>query len=1605
MSDVGRSLEEARKELLDLGLRNPLINFRRLKARGIHVIDELPTEIFRILVTEGKSMSFLPVPDPEEADEADAEAPTPGEEDELLDQPEEDESEGPAARHIDSKLQTSHTSNRLQKRLLNTYYAARTYIEEQGVNVLYMALGMLEWYEAPSSTTMRRAPLILIPVELYRTSVQSRFRIRYTGDEVGDNLSLRAKLKADFGFDLPELPEDVDVAAYFDAVEKAIQEIDRWRVDREAIEVGFFSFGKFLMFRDLDTRSWPDTLSPDEHEVLRALLGEGFKPDPPSIDEDAHLDAHLAPHDVAHVVDADSTQILAMRDVLDGRNMIIQGPPGTGKSQTITNLIAEALGKGKSVLFVSEKMAALEVVKRRLDQVGLGDACLELHSHKTRKKDLLDELKRTLSLGQPKVPSHAEDLDLLKDVRDRLNAYSEAVNTPVGSSGVTPYQAYGHVLRLQRSVDIELPLLNQPGLADWDSTTYRRRLDLVKRVEAHLAVMGIPAEHPCRGTRRMAYLPSEERPLREALEALITATEELQQRAGQLASQLKLPAPETAAATDVLCRTARQALDRPPVTGVAVDPSDWVKRRKDAQQIITTGQRLQDILEAHAERIIPDAWTQEVLPIRTQLAAHGQKWWRFLIGEYRRARNQLAGLCRTKLPDGHEERLALVDAIMEVQRLRKQLEEAESTGTVLFGVHWQGEKSDWAVLAQVETWMVELHELISRGEVYPSLFTFLTGGPDLEAFREGIEAAEEALRKYAEAAETLEPLLDLDPTSRFGNDQLLQEQPFDVQRDVCRAFLDHLSRLQEIVAYNHLVKALREEELPAVVDLAETWPLAGKHLATTFEYARYNALIERAMKERLILGQFDGAAHRSDVDTFRQLDQATFQYNRARLAHQHWSQIPCTGLFGQMRVLNHEMQKKRRHLPIRQLMQQAGNAIQAIKPVFMMSPMSIATYLPPGSLTFDLVVFDEASQVKPVEAFGAILRGKQAVVVGDSKQLPPTSFFDTVTSDDFAGDEEDEAYAVRAGDVESILSLFASQGAPERMLRWHYRSRHDSLIAVSNREFYDSRLITFPSPDLERAELGLRYHYLPHTTYDRGGSRANRGEARAVAEAVMEHARTRPDWTLGVAAFSQAQTEAIQVQLERLRREDPSLEHFFNGHPEEPFFIKNLENVQGDERDVIFISIGYGRDEHGKLSLNFGPLNRDGGERRLNVLITRARRRCEVFTNLRADDIDLSRTNARGVACLKRYLQFAESGQMEMPEFTGGTAESPFETEVAEALRGLGYEVHHQIGSAGYFIDLAVVDPERPGRYLLGIECDGATYHSARSARDRDRIRQAVLEGLGWHIHRIWSTDWFRNPDRELKQVAEAIEAARARAKEPAEPVSRSEPPQPPQVERHDVEEGVTEHGMGLSEPYQEARLPRLRLYKSGLHEEPLQNLSKLLQMVVRVESPVHIDQAARRILEAYSVKSLGRRIRDHLQKAIRLAEMEKFLYTRGDFLYDPNQKYIPIRDRSNLDPQYKKLELVAPDEIDAAIEQVVFLSHGSVEEDLPNEACNLLGFSRVTVEMRGIVVACINHLVKRGRLIRQNGMIIASEAMRAAWERRLDARQHGTQQSPSTKP
>ncbi|MCB0032534.1 MAG: DUF3320 domain-containing protein [Anaerolineales bacterium] len=1388
-------LESARKELLDLGLRNPLLNYRTLRARGLEITDERPTDLYPLLVQKNTPMAFL--------EQATAEPET-----DQLGQPDEGEL---TTRYTDDNLQTPYDSATLQKRLLHTHYTARSYIEENGANILYVALGMLSWYESDNSTKKRRAPLILIPVWLDRGSANEKFRVTYTGEEISTNLSLEAKLRIDYGLQLPFLPagDELDVATYFEAVAAAVATQPRWSVEHDTAVVAFFSFSKLLMLNDLDPTNWPADKNPAVHPVIRALLSEeGFLA--PPLDNNTPIDQRIKLSHSHQVVDADSSQALAILDVHDGRNLVIQGPPGTGKSQTITNLIAEAVGHGKTVLFVSEKMAALDVVKRRLDGLGLGDAALELHSHKATKAAVVEEIGRTMALGQPQEQGLFTELGDLMQVTHRLNDYATAMNTPIYHSGRTPYEAYGRLIQLKQTLEgIELPQPPTLSMYGWSAEKYATVRQHLALMQEHFGRMGPPRQHPFYGSLRDTAQPDDETRIRAVGQQTAEAFSRLRGRTAEVALLFGLSEPQTMAEIKQTVTAAERIVNAPNLFALDIANRAWYNQAPQITAALDAGERIAYLQQEYDDWLIPAAWSQDVLDIRQPLIVHGNRTFRFLSSDYREAKNKLLGLCRQELPETAAQQVALVDAILEVQEHFPTVKTHETLLAQLFGARWNGlENTKWYELINAGYWVISLHKEINEGAYPDEILAYLSQGFDVDkrtALQTAVVEATAALESYEANWRTLRQLITI----------TAQVQALAAHEQQLWRYVREAHRFGEWITYQQHTRHGPAADLLTLWPAVENWPLLGQQLVNYFDHLYFEQLVDTTLNANPILGNFEGQTQQTAVELFQYLDAEFLRQNRYRLAHEHWRKLPQFTAAGQIGLLQHEVSKKRSHLPIRQLVTEAGPAMQRIKPIFMMSPLSIAMYLPPDTLEFDLVIFDEASQVRPVEAFGAIMRGRQTVVVGDSRQLPPTTFFDRVLSsgsdNGLIEEDDDDEFTDEfiTASNESILDLFVAKGAPQRMLRWHYRSRHESLIAISNREFYSNQLILFPSPDANRSEVGLKLRHLPDTVYDRGGTRTNAQEAQAVAAAVMAHARTSPELTLGVAAFSSAQREAIEEALERLRRENLDTESFFNAHTAEPFFVKNLENVQGDERDVIFISIGYGRDAEGKVNLNFGPLNPAGGERRLNVLITRSRRRCEVFTNIKADDIDLNRTQSHGIAALKAYLAYAENGQLEELAPAIPRQTTIFEKVIGEALTAAGYQIVQEVGRNGVVIDVAVRDPREPQRYLLGILCDGDNYGRALFARDRDRIQPAVLNGLGWNIQRVWSTTWVNAPRESAAHLIETIQAIAAQTYTAA-----LAPKAVPEVERY-APEPPQERVMPL---YQQSAL-RVDLYqREGWH-------------------------------------------------------------------------------------------------------------------------------------------------------------------------------------------
>jgi very-short-patch-repair endonuclease/DNA polymerase III delta prime subunit len=1578
--DIHAKLQTSRKELLDIGLRNNLISFKK-NAKNLAIVQRLGTEVFEALYVAEKALGFVGVAKSAQgqaADAGDSLEDGQAQDQELLDElslAEEPptapdvapEGAGSTRRAPAQMLQTALESERLFLQLLKMQAEAKTFVEEQGVNILFLAVGFLHWYESESASEARRAPLVLVPVRLERASAQDRFRAAYTGDDLVFNLSLAAKLRSDFGIQLPEVdPEaDMDVAAlqrYMADVQIALGPQPRWSVQPDDMVLGFFSFGKFLMFKDLDPQSWPADSAPASHPLIGRLMGQGFGDAQAAFDEDVRIDTVIAPGEVHFVKDADSSQTQAILEVRAGSNLVIQGPPGTGKSQTITNLIAELTSQGKSVLFVSEKMAALEVVKRRLDECHLGDAVLELHSQRATKTSVLAELRRSLEQGKPLNDSGQRDIESLRVVQDQLNRYCDAVSANVGVSGLPFLVVLGHYLRCKR----EWPMLSPLGfapMAAWTQDHFHAQREKLQALALQVKAMGRPDGNPFWGSERTYLTPIEENEAAVALAQALSHVQALQAHATALSQRLMLGQPATLQDMAVVCRAARRAQEAPKLTGVHLSTQDWQLRRDALRALLAAGQAMSQLHLAFAPRLIDQAWEKDLLSVRQALLNHGSKWWRFLSSEFRAAKGQLQALAKTELPKAVPEMLAMVDAVLAYQQQQKVFDQHQSLGQALLGAQWQGVQSDWPVLQRITEWVMVLHDDLGRGTLPAGIVDFLAGHADaagLGAMADEVQAGTAQLQGVLGQVRVTLGLAYEGVAAGVGVD--LQTTPLPDLAAQLQKWQASLADLYHVARFNALAGQVREASLGAFADWAVRCEQA-EQITALLDLTWYSGLIQGVYASEPLLQRFDRIQHEHQIERFRALDLASMQHAQTQLAAQVWARKPSLGQPGEMAVLRTELNKKRKHLPIRQLMAQAGRAIQQIKPVFMMSPMSIANFLPPGKMSFDVVIFDEASQVKAVDAFGAIMRGKQLVVVGDDRQMPPTDFFGR----EMDLDDEESSTA----DIESILSLCKVAGCPERYLRWHYRSRHESLIAVSNAEFYESKLVIFPSAGTNALASGIHLTHLPDTVYDRGRTRTNKEEAKAVAQAVMAHALSQPHMTLGVAAFSVAQRDLISVEVELLRRKTPEAEAFFSRHPNEPFFVKNLENIQGDERDSIFISVGYGRNESGRVAKEFGPLNKDGGHRRLNVLITRAKMVMRVFSNFKAEELELDATAKHGVRALKNFLKFADTRELEVAQETGRGVDSPFEAEVLSALRSLGYNVEPQVGTAGYFIDMAVRHPDLPGRYLLAIECDGAAYHSSRSARDRDRLRQGVLEGLGWTFHRIWSTDWFRNRQQEIERVVAAIEAARLAADQ-EQPLQISMPAAVPHVIARDNTDEPTVPSFAV--PYLKAQLPPV--LDVQMHQVGAAALGQMVAKVVSVEGPVHLAEVTRRLMEAFGIVRAGSRITSSVQDAVSEGQRRQWVELRGEFLYVPGKFDFVARDRSAWPSAERKIEWVAPEEVDAALLESLRLGFSLSRQDAAGAAIEILGFGRATQRIAAAVDERLDHLIKTQRAILKAGMV-----------------------------
>lgn len=1581
---VSRFLATARKKLVDTGTRNPLIDTKRGRPRNsIAIVNERADDVFQILWRDEKIMRFHASLENEEAfDDDDVHL----ENVDLGATPLVDES-----RFTDRLLDTTLGTDALQKTLQRLARDAQTAEDEQGINLLYLAIGFLRWFESERSEIMREGPLVLLPVELVRNDRTATYDVRARADEILTNLSLQVRLQDDFGISLPAIRADDtwQPSIYFDLVGDAIPETSRWNIDEHGIQLGFFSFAKQLMQHDLQQEEWPnDRLGGDP--TIRRLLVDGFDVDPPLFGPNDSLDERLTPEDIVHVIDADSPQTKVIEEVRKGRNLIVQGPPGTGKSQTITNILAAAVYDGKKVLFAAEKMAALDVVHSRMKKCGLGDVCLELHSRKAQKREVLREIDNTLkSRYREEVEPRATAE--LHELRDKLNNISDFLHVNVEGQDYTAYDAIADLVGFIGK-DSKPPRLSRDGLAEKTSaecTQLERAIgELVRLIERD----GPRRTHPFFGCRELDLSPVR---LARLKNDLVDSIQSLKSIASESES-IKLSFDHEIENTEPLLASSRLEFDSLAALRRCADLIELLSKLppeipaltnvplgrgicKQVVEALRVGASWASLKRDAAPMFREFAWSVPASDLFIALERGTGSGFKSRLARfkpsYRDASKRLADLVISSLPDDPSQRLALARSLVDVQREHGKLKDEEPFLQSYLSSVWRGEQTDFDSLLLAAEWLLDIERIgVSAPVVTLVEFEASIADPKRRAtqLRERIEVA---LERSSNVIEVLN--LDL---GVLGDSNDVQDLSLLTLTQRFETMSDSIDSYSDWMHLESRVRKLRDAGLSELISLIDESKLEPREAVDEFGYACAEARMEFIAHVSPELGELRALDRHELVRAFIELDKRHSHVNQESIRTKHRSNLPA-GAAGEIGIIKGEINRKRRHMPIRQLISKAGSMLQRIKPVFLMSPISIAQFLPPKAIRFDLLVIDEASQVKPEDAIGALARCDQFVIIGDQKQLPPTTFFDRLASNDEASDDDDYEGVVDATEMESVLTLCEARGVNSRMLEWHYRSRDPSLIRISNTEFYDGELILPPSPLAQDDSHGLSFERVPgvyasrrNREFSRPGT--NRIEAEHVVQAVIDHAVSSPQLSLGIVTFSTAQRDMMLDLLEHERRQHSDLNDFLREGGDEDTFVKNIENVQGDERDVIFISVGYGPTTPGERlsSMRFGPINNEGGERRLNVLFTRARRSCRVFASFDPKDIDLARVTREGPRVLRKFLEYAANGTLPLESTEDLGPESPFEEDVANVIRSFGYLADHQVGTAGFRIDIGIRSQDSPDRYLLAVECDGARYHSSLSARERDRHRQEVLEGMNWVFHRIWSTDWFHRRENEKKRLEDAL--IDAETSTTSDVVVRNVETDFVEPKDKFDEPPIASLPEGLIAPrYQTVDLSELkdvihRITPRYLppnvqpHEIPTPRMAEVVSKVVDSEGPVHGDIIASRITLAFDNRRTGPRIKEATRAALTHAsqhERQDLLESDGFWYTQSQLTDVQARDRSGLSTVETKPLYLPPMEIEAAV-TVIEHECGRIEHDeLIREVIRLFGFKKTGSSLRHRVDEILN--------------------------------------------
>jgi len=1431
--EIDQKIEYWQNKLIDLSRRNNLVSYRFTKSKSIKL--EFPDLEQSIRDIRNKSNIRFQKKGEEE-----------------------EEVENTSKYWV--SIEDDKTTN---KKLYNLYLKARENFQELGVNTCYIGLGILHYKNNEWTDDFNQAPILMCPIEIDRLkSVPTkyhRFEIDPDFVDIHVNPALKEKLSFEWGISLEDLEEGESPLDYYPQMLEKISSLKEWHIEQTVV-VDLFSYQKFIMYQDLKRNHSQIKSSP----LIRAYVG-----DSEALSE-LHQDRLIRDFNDSTDVDvlkADSSQKKAIELAKAGVTYVLQGPPGTGKSQTVVNIISTLIEQNKKILFVSQKKAALDVVLKRLSEIGLDRYALNLHTYKGNKKEIVNQLVKELE-NSPSIPSKYKRYSYANYLaaQNEINAYYQYLCEPAEIRDLSIYDARGKIAKY-----LEAPLLDFPlsQSLELDDDAYQKVLYNFDQIDSVFSVVPDPLNNT------YFYFDKNKNTIlgKQNYENILDSLNDF---VGSILSY-----------TEAL----RQELDLDLVT--LDDVESFTKEHDDLKLIklpkILLSEdfyKICNVLDRIKKYYLNKCELYDKLckKVEEKFITEDTNKFQYIIlntsflnkilkGEYRASKKALDSYSKVKLKD--------------------------SDWIQLFTL-----KSEYHKTSGLLDTLLENNFKLSRSLTPLNI-------SKINEYNRYCEKIDEILKKYErnDKIDLIQYMVDTDsklpyfetnkPDIEKINNYFIDfniistEDPIiDVQDDLEKTLNDY-DEINNILFFNQIYTQL-SDELQRFIQCYLSNDIL-EPVSQVFEKAYHVHVLDTYEKQEKKIPPKNQIPILREQD-FEVRNAKRFQIMAAVQENKPRFLINGSGA-SEVNILKREHKKKRRLKPIRTLLQQIDNLVFKLKPCFMMSPLTVSQYIDYNGIHFDVVIFDEASQIMPEDAVSCLLRADQAIIMGDSQQLPPTSFF----MKDFDDDDVDEDLI----DLDSFLTE-SSLRFREEALNWHYRSKNENLIAFSNYSFYDNRLITFPNQN-ELDDSGIEYVYVEDGIYDRGKSRTNRAEAKKIVELYKRLLREEKGKSIGIIAFSRAQERAIRDQFEI---ESIDIESSID-ETEKSLFIKNLETVQGDERDIILISVGYGPDSRGVLSTNFGPINKEGGYKRLNVAVTRSRYKTIIVTSINPSVLEDDRLHTEGPRYLKNYLMYAKTKKL--PVVTGITTmdfDSDFEEAVYDTLQSEGIDVVPQVGSSGYRIDLAVKHPDKPGEYILGIECDGAKYHSSRFARDRDKVRQEVLESLGWNIHRIWSDDWLMDKNGEVELIKSKINNLLLTA--------------PVWVKPDDVFEGVEEeNGLAEFDPreifseYEAVELPKMNIslefdsYGDLKRYSHRTMIEQVMASVLEVESPMSIDLLYKRINTVVGVGRMGTRIKKLYDSILSKRTRAKLTYKRGDTVSKGKiPKLAPIRISTELERPFLSIPL-----------------------------------------------------------------------------------------------